>query len=224
MSPETCSADHDHYSHTYCAWSYDAEEDEHDWDCGSGLFCEAFADGYCIYGDTNITYTDCDGNTGTFLLQNYFQCCDGGDNCNHDISNVDTDNCVRSTAYENMYKNYYDCIYETGSALYTYGCDDDVDEITCDGLTALFRQQAECQCGLYGDIYSEVSSSTQTLLQEEIDEGMESFSDWNDIFGCSIQLSCNLATGGTVLGSSGVEGKSYFIAFIWSLIVYIVNQ
>ena len=223
LSTTTCSVIDD-YDHSYCEWSYYAEDEEHDWDCGSGIFCEAFADGYCGYLDFDLSYTDCDGNEETETVKQYFQCCDGGNDCNHDITNVDMDTCVKATGYENMYSNYYDCLTEPGSAYYTYLCPDSVDEITCTGLTKVFRQSAECQCGFYGDLYSEVSTKTQQALQEEIDESMEEYSQWNDVLGCNIKLSCSLATGGTVSGSSGVDGKSYFIAFVWSFIVYFANQ
>ena len=233
MYPWTCSLYFNDYGQTYCQWSYYPDDEEYDWGCGSGLFCEAFADGYCGYYDTDIPYTGCDGNTKTESMQQYFQCCNGGNNCNAGISNVDLDKCVRATAYEKMYNDYYDCIYKSESAYFTYVCDDDVDEITCDGLTELYNQDAECKCKFYEVYYDQVSSATQVLLQKEVDKIMAEYSEWNDIFGCDINLLCDLSTDGdgittTLVDDSNEEndsaaaGKLYSFALLWSNIVYFV--
>ena len=110
-----------------------------------------------------------------------------------------------------MLIEYNECLYKSGSAYFTYVCDDDVEEITCSGLTAVFRQDAECDCRLNAGIYDAVGTKAQIALQEEIYEQIKGYSAWNDALDCDIQLECFLAQEGTVKGISGVNSKSYIL-------------
>ena len=59
------------------------------------------------------------------------------------------------------------------------------------------------------------------IVQGEIDEELEGqFDDWSQVLGCTINdLRCDISTG-VVSNRNGVDGKVYFIAFVWSILIY----
>ena len=233
----------------FCEWSYSPDYGVHDWQCVedfSGALCEAFAEDNCIYYNTNLSYTDCGGVVYTERLYGYEQCCKG-DNCNYDISDVDLDSCTRSTEFEEFWRSVYECqSIEPGSFLDRYLCDD-VDEISCEILELIFREQAECECGLGTILNALVSDEIQGFVKENINEYLKGFSEWNDVFGCDINLSCDTETGEVINDSAaristtevnddisstdrlpddtvGISAGNMislsFSAIIWSLVVY----
>ena len=162
-----------------------------------------------MYANKSFYYTKCDGvQTDSQIAYPYYSTCCEGNDCNHNISDVDLSSCTHDTSYETIWQDYHDCIaYTSGSAFETYLCDDDA-MVTCDGLLAVFMQSAECQCERDGAFYNLADSTSQATLQSDIDDELRRFSDWNDVFGCDIQLSCDLGSGGMVVnsGSSNTSG------------------
>jgi len=223
LSTDECSGYGDSFtsSYNYCEWyTYQDDYDsgiQYSWDCSSGVVCEAFSDNKCTYIDVELTGTNCDGETETENIKQYTYCCRTSDNCNH--VDIDISSCTRSTDFEDLYKGYWDCVYDYDSDAGELLCDDSVDEITCNGLLTVYRQQSKCICNVYGDLYDKVSSGTKTLLQQEINSVMEQYSEWNDVFGCNINLECDLAKGGVLTNNSAVSGLLYIIGLMWTLLV-----
>ena len=56
-----------------------------------------------------------------------------------------------------------------------------------------------CYCLIYSGLYSQVSETAGANLQAEIDGLLGSSSQWNDIFDCNIDVTCDLSSG-TVIG------------------------
>ena len=209
------------WSYSEDEFSFDSDsdsEDPYEWDCGSGAYCEAFADdGNCIYVDIEVEESDCYGNTDTYTGKEYINCCRSGENCNRE--NIDTSSCTRSTAYEDLFKNFWDCSYDYDSAAGRLACDDYTDSISCSDLLTLYRKDAECYCELYGGVYSRVSDATKAILKEEVAGEYAWYSQWNDALDCNINLECDLGSGGKVKNNSGVSGLVYFVGLVWTLLV-----
>ena len=182
------------------------------------MFCEAFADGVCVYIEYDTSYADCDGITD-YKGGYYTKCCEGGNDCNHGFSDIDTDSCTKVT--DNDLVGYWGCLYPASgdSAWHKYVCDDDVDEITCEGVLAVFKQQAECKCKYYSAYYNRISAESQAILEWEIDVQMAQYSIWNYALDCDINLSCDLKTGDVDEASHRV----YIVSVVFSVIMYIVS-
>ena len=210
MSVKDCTASNDGSlgsQYQYCVWSYTEDqfdddsdsEDAYEWECGYGAYCEAFADdGNCIYVDIEVEESDCYGNNETYTQKVHINCCRSGENCNHE--NIDISSCTRSTDYEDLYMNYWDCLYnDYDSAAGMLACDDYVDSIGCGELLTLYKKDGQCKCELYGNLYSRVSDATKKILEEEISGDYTWYSQWNDVLGCDINLQCDLAAGGEIV-------------------------
>ena len=185
----------------FCTWSVDVSRGYYNWGCGDyvGHVCEAFANDRCIFTDLNYTALDCDGSIlGDFGGKSYQYCCIG-DNCNYE--DIDITSCTQSTEYEEIVLNWYDCLYAEDSAYYRLLCDDEVEEITCNDLSDTFEQQGGCFCDFYAAFYDKVSDGTKDMLQDNIDTWMEQYSNYNEIYGCDIDLYCDLASGGDLISS-----------------------
>ena len=192
-------------SSNYCVWEHSLGSG-YSWTCGYGAICEAFADGKCIYQNQTLSQRDCDGNINNYTDVWYIQCCNGGDDCNYDISDVDIDSCTQSPDFEN-YRYYWNKMQsvEEGSASDIYGCDDDVENITCNGLEALLRESADGWCDVYRTMYDLVGSETKAALQSFMDADLENMMEWNDVFECDIELSCDLSSGTTSMTTTMIE-------------------
>ena len=192
LSTSSCSIDNGALG--FCTWQYDPTDNgnyKYEWRCsGDDVFCEAFANGECIFTNSSITYTDCYGATNTQTFYQYQKCCTG-DNCNHE--NIDIDSCTQSAEYDALFTSYYGCLYDPNGAQLTIGCDDYVSKISCDDVEALFTQQTTCQCDLYKTVYNGLSASSQAILQSEVDGLFSSLSAWDTVLGCGIDLSCDLS-------------------------------
>ena len=195
LNSEACDEDNLAASKDYCTWTYTQEDwgDAYEWGCGTGATCQAFSDGYCSFVDVELSVADCNGGIQNSTVKQYFYCCDG-ENCNYGISDVDINTeCTRSQAYENLYKDYYGCLYAPNSARYTYRCDDDVQEITCTAVEAIFSQQVDCDCAAYRELYNLVDPASQQSIQDDIDKILDGYNEWNDVLGCNFQLTCDLS-------------------------------
>ena len=205
---------------SYCEWTksdniLDSDESYYDWGCGVGALCEAYMGDKCYYANFEYTLTDCYGNTEKEEINEYRYCCKT-DNCNK--VDIDTSSCEASSGFEDIYSGYYECISDTSSPVYKYGCGD-VDDISCGALTEMFKYQAGCMCDVYGGLWNEVSAASKDILQEDADQQMEVFSSWNDALGCNIDLDCKLSSAGGVLqNNGGVAGLVYSVALMWALL------
>ena len=175
------------------------------WNCdhlSNGPDCEAFANGKCIYMNLTSTYTDC---SGAIFKDKPFtevlKCCDpsiDGPNCNHET--IDINSCERNAEYEEAMQSYHGCPTAAESTLREYYCNDNVTEISCDPIQAIYEEQAFCECKLFSVYYSKIGSNSKTALQAEMDGFMSTLSVWNDVLGCDIYISCDLSTGTIATG------------------------
>eukprot|EP00484_Ammonia_sp_Unknown_P002684 CAMPEP_0197056848 /NCGR_PEP_ID=MMETSP1384-20130603/90373_1 /TAXON_ID=29189 /ORGANISM="Ammonia sp." /LENGTH=149 /DNA_ID=CAMNT_0042491023 /DNA_START=1 /DNA_END=450 /DNA_ORIENTATION=+ len=145
------------------------------------------------------------------------QYCCTAENCNH--QNIDTATCSRATEYESLLQQISTCQNENDDCL----TEADNVEITCDGIKSLFELSMECMCTAYGDMYGRLSSSVYKLiLQDYMDGVSDSSSEWNDIFGCDINWSCNLEERG-VIGNSAVSQFTLFAVVCTAIITLMMR-
>ena len=193
----------------YCQWQYYTNTNYYDWNCGSGIFCEAFADNKCIYLNSTFTKTYCDDDIiDTDNFNFYLKCCDASstDNCNY--QDILLNDCTQSTDYEQYYSLIYECMYGNTSVYQQYLCDDTITELTCDGIYNLNKAKIDCDCTGYKFIYDRISQSSKILLQNKINQVFNGqFDSWNKVLGCDITISCDVSTGITK-GSNGIVAKT----------------
>lgn len=228
MNEESCDVDSD-LGKEFCRVLYSADEG-YQWGCEDSIYCEAYGlSDTCTHLTADLTYKDCDGNTVTGeSFEAYYKCCEG-DNCNHESLDIETCQDEGDDGYGPSQQALADCIYADNSAYREYVCADDVEEVSCDALTAIFKQNARCQCDYYSGLYNKVSSTSQTYLKTQVAELMAEFSEWNGItFGddteaCTIEVSCDLEDGGIVFNGvdegDSVAGRVYIFAGLWSLLI-----
>ena len=153
------------------------------------------------------------------------QCSLHGDNCNYE--NLDTSKCQQDEEYGSFWPSFGACLYDSDGAYYELQCNEDLTEITCDGVLALYKQAGKCLCQTYAKLYDRISSASKSVLEVEIDRSMKQFNEYNDILECDINLVCDLADGGNVYQpgeeESFVDNKVYFIALLWAISVYIIG-
>ena len=143
------------------------------------------------------------------------------------MQTIQLSDCVEnegSQAYEDLFKEYYGCVFGDGSAYKELECDDSITELTCDGIYNYNKAQTGCLCSAYKVLYDRVSAPSQALLQQDLDEQLEGqFDDWEEILGCTINdLRCNLATGVVTDRSGAYNGKVHVVALLWAILSYIL--
>eukprot|EP01084_Bolivina_argentea_P059274 108215_1 len=213
--------------YSFCKWKYDIDAViPYTWGCAvamDGLICEAFANGECIYYNTTVSVLpgilqDC--SSSMYTLEGYQYCCKSGDNCNHE--NIELNSCKRSVRYEELIQQYDSCVTDVYEK---YQCNNDMMEITCDGLSEYYNAIAKCRCKRMYGFFEKVSSETKVLLQEAITTDFQTYSEWNTVLGCDIGFTCDLSSGGTVTmvdSTDDVRCAFYFVAMWFSINVYII--
>eukprot|EP01084_Bolivina_argentea_P159357 277545_1 len=184
----------------YCSWDFEVEPndtDDWDWGCGDDLICGAYFDRYgdkCMMSQYSVTYTDCNGVEQTEAQTQYEYCCKT-DNCN--FRDINTADCVENTGFSAILQDVYECSSEAGTMMFDDDCNDfEYQEITCSSIKELFKDQAICYCKAYAQLYQDSSTLWKPWIKDQIDMMFESFSQWNDLFGCSIVLACDLEADG----------------------------
>ena len=200
LSTSTCDVDEGYQG--FCRWQYNpgkSRDEQYEWDCyGQDPWCEAYSNGECTFVNTTFSYTGCNGEIYDETSQYYRKCCDpsiDGDNCNYEI--IDTDSCTRNIERERELESFLACLFADDGAYRQYACDDYVTEITCDAVEALYSQQANCLCSVYTGLYEKVSAASKLTLQSTVDGFLAPSSEWNEIFGCDIKVTCDLSSGKT---------------------------
>ena len=161
----------------------------------TSLLCEAFSNNKCTYTNITVEYTECDGTIDheTYWYTHQYQYCCTSDDCNY--KDLTLSDCQRNTDWENWYKDYIDCIYDPNGPYWTITCDTSLTEITCSKVQELWTQQSSCICDRYKGIYGLVSTDTQSILQDIVNDIMTDFSEWEDVItNCDLQFTCNLST------------------------------
>ena len=163
------------------------------WSCGNPVFCEAFVpNGTCVWVELSTPYVSCDGVVWNEPFKQYEYCC-VGDNCNYGDFNISE--CTQSIEYQNYWDNFWQCQVDETTEAWGLICDDSKDEITCNELEIIFKQDMSCFCTEYSGFYDRVSNATKSLVQQELNTELSVYSQWNDLFGCNIYLECDLLTG-----------------------------
>eukprot|EP01083_Nonionella_stella_P078478 214798_1 len=197
----------------YCSWDYDVEPNETDdwyWGCGDDLICGAYFDRYgdkCMMSQYSVTYTDCNGVEKTESGGGYQWCCKGTDNCN--FVDIDITNCEENTDLSGMLQKFYECSAEAETDMFDDDCNDfEYQEITCSSIKELFKDQAICYCAAYSSLYQTSSALWKPWIKDQIDMMFESFSQWNEVLTCNIELTCDLdGTGNIGGGDCNVSGN-----------------
>eukprot|EP01084_Bolivina_argentea_P159360 277552_1 len=198
----------------YCSWQFDNDNNDPYWNWGCNSFlCGAYGDRYenkCMMSQYSVTYTDCNGVEKTESGGGYQWCCKGTDNCN--FVDIDITNCEENTDLSGMLQKFYECSAEAETDMFDDDCNDfEYQEITCSSIKELFKDQAICYCKAYAQLYQDSSTLWKPWIKDQIDMMFESFSQWNDVFGCNppIVLTCDLeADGGGIGGADcNVEGN-----------------
>ena len=210
LSSQDCWSDFVNEGFTgLCDWKYNFEDGQgepYQWGCVDDrwedyLMCE-YAKGECIYVNTTIIYTGCYDETYHEDWREYINCCDPkveGNDCNHET--IDTDLCVRCIEYETIHQNCYSCLYEDTGAYRQYVCDDYTTEITGDAIEAIYSQQATCSCAFYSGLYRKASAERRVYFEAKVDSELGTYSQWNEMLGCDIDISCDLSSG-TINGAT----------------------
>ena len=149
--------------------------------------------------DKSITYKNCYDDAITLNFSLYTKCCEG-DNCNYEDFDIST--CNPSVEYESYVVGWFECYFEEGGAYQEYFCNDNITEVTCDDLYQISIHQAQCECSTSKLIYDNVGNETKAILQIKTDRFLETFSEWNDVLDCDIEIQCDLSSG-IVSGSGG---------------------
>ena len=194
----TCAANTDDGASEWCRkgsgdWALGSS-----WGCGDPVTCEAFANNKCVWYDWLFKSGDCDGNVEDLYIGRMYEYCCLGDNCNY--NDLNRSECTQSIELGNYINGYMECMFgPRDDESWDIECDDDKEELTCNDLLLIFKQRAGCLCTEYAEFYDLVSQETQLLMQNEVDIELGVYSEWNDIFGCDINLQCDLETGGQVI-------------------------
>eukprot|EP01084_Bolivina_argentea_P070370 127926_1 len=198
LNPRTCAVD-DSSIQTFCAVTkslstpfsnrFKAYTGELiSWSCGGGSFCEAYANGKCVYYDTTFSFTDCYGNLQTTTNGFLYEYCCTTDNCNH--QNINISQCERATQFEKVYQTFNQCLRESYHECYEV---DYIDDINCNGLWLFYTTYLECYCEYYASIYDNLSSGSQQKLQLTMNDMYVDFNKWNKVLGCDMQSPCDIS-------------------------------
>eukprot|EP01084_Bolivina_argentea_P159353 277536_1 len=195
----------------YCSWQFDNDNNDPYWNWGCNSFlCGAYGDRYenkCMMSQYSVTYTDCNGVEKTESGGGYQWCCKGTDNCN--FVDIDITNCEENTDLSGMLQKFYECSAEAETDMFDDDCNDfEYQEITCSSIKELFKDQAICWCQVYASLYQTSSALWKPWIKDQIDMMFESFSQWNEVLTCNIELTCDLdGTGNIGGGDCNVSGN-----------------
>ena len=203
---------------------------EYHWGCdgdGSISLCEAVgSEGGCVSYEVSVTDVDCFGETETYDMAGYKFCCSSEDNCNH--QNIDISNCQRSTAYEDLMYDLWECVYDySDDVIRDFMCDIPLEadeEITCDGIRAIYSHDIGCYCPVYAFIHDRVGDVSKAKIQAVVDELVSDSAAYNGLLGCDIHLGCLLEgeNAGQVYNRDGIARYDNFGVFIVSVAALIL--